>query len=234
MPNNLFFDLDHTIWDFETNANETLRELYHFYELHKFSSNSEDDFLAIYHKNNDKLWDLYRQHKIEKPLLRTKRFTDTFIEMGVKEADVPTSIWDHYLEVCPTKTALIPGAIETLDYLASRYRLHLITNGFAETQRRKLKNSRLDHYFDTLTISEEVGVQKPHPLIFSTALKNAGSKESTSTYVGDNEIADVMGGLNSGWKVFWYNPMNKDLSSDLVANANLRFLSHLTELKNHL
>jgi YjjG family noncanonical pyrimidine nucleotidase len=234
MPNNIFFDLDHTLWDFETNANETLRELYVVYSLQNFSDKTVEDFIALYQKNNDALWDLYRDHKIEKALLRTKRFTDTFIEMGVADQDVPTTIWDRYLEICPTKTTLLPGARETLDYLASKYKLHLITNGFAETQRRKLKHSNLNHYFKTLTISEEVGVQKPHPLIFKTALQNAGSSQTTGTYIGDNEIADVLGGLNSGWKVYWYNPKDKPLDNSLVANANLRYISHLKDLTHHL
>ncbi|MBT8326134.1 MAG: YjjG family noncanonical pyrimidine nucleotidase [Bacteroidia bacterium] len=234
MPNNIFFDLDHTIWDFDANADETLRELYEFYQLAQYSDHTPDEFVAIYYEKNDALWTLYRQHKIKKELLRTKRFTDTFLEMGVQANDIPQDIWDRYLDICPTKTKLMPGAIETLDYLAGKYDIHLITNGFAETQRRKLKHSNLEKYFKTLTISEEVGVQKPHPEIFSAALKNAGSSLSQSSYVGDNPIADVQGGLNSGWKVFWYNPHDKDLSDELLTHSNLRMILELKELITQL
>ncbi|MGB0850527.1 MAG: YjjG family noncanonical pyrimidine nucleotidase [Bacteroidia bacterium] len=204
MPKNIFFDLDHTIWDFEANANETLRELYHLYQIRYLSPKSEDDFVELYTKANDDLWKLYRQNKVTKEVLRTKRFEDAFRAMDVYEEDIPENIWEKYLEICPTKTILIPGARETLDYLAGKYDLHLITNGFAETQRRKLKHSDLGKYFDTLTISEEVGVQKPHPLVYETALKNAGSSLKTSHYVGDNLEADIKGSINSGWTAYWY------------------------------
>ncbi len=234
MPNNIFFDLDHTIWDFDSNADETLRELYHHYKLAEFSNHSEEEFVEIYKEKNDALWVLYRQNKIKKELLRTKRFTDTFIEMGVPELNVPQDIWERYLAICPTKTKLMPGAIETLDYLAGKYDIHLITNGFAETQRRKLKHSNLEKYFKTLTISEEVGVQKPHPQIFKAALANAGSSLNKSSYIGDNPIADVKGGLNSGWNVYWYNPNDSELDDDLLIHANLTMIFDLKDLITHL
>ncbi len=234
MPKNIFFDLDHTIWDFEANANETLRELYNLYKLSRYAEHSEDDFVNIYKIKNDALWDLYREHKIEKSLLRTKRFTDTFEEMGVPSNEIPTDIWDKYLDICPTKTRLMPGAIETLDYLAGKYTIHLITNGFAETQRRKLKHSNLEQYFNSLTISEEVGVQKPHPLIFKTALENAGSKMKTSTYVGDNINADIKGGLNSGWRVFWLNPDGTKPKMSLELFDYVNEIDSLVKLKTLL
>jgi len=151
MPNNLFFDLDHTLWDFDANAEETLRELYHLYQIRYLSHRSEQDFLDIYVRNNDELWRLYRQNKVTKAVLRSKRFVDTFREMEVDEDKIPHNIWEKYLEICPTKTILIDGARELLDYLTGKYDLHLITNGFAEVQRRKLKNADLGKYFKTLT-----------------------------------------------------------------------------------
>ena len=195
MPKNLFFDLDHTIWDFDTNANETLRELYDLYKVQFISSRNVDDFIGIYTRVNHDLWALYRQHRVTKEQLRERRFRDTFREMDVDEEEIPLGVEAKYIAICPTKTALLPGAREALDYLAGKYDLHLITNGFAESQRTKLRCSDLEKYFKTLTISEEVGAQKPHPLVFETALKNAGSDLKTSHYVGDNLEADV--GSNS-------------------------------------
>lgn len=226
MPKNLFFDLDHTIWDFDANAEETLRELYHIYQVRYLSPKSEQDFLDIYVKNNEEMWKLYRQNKITKAVLRSKRFVDTFRDMDVDEEDIPHNIWEKYLEICPTKTILMPGAIETLDYLAGKYELHLITNGFSEVQHRKLEHSNLEQYFKSMTISEEVGVQKPHPLVFETALKNAGSELKTSHYVGDNLEADVKGAINSGWKAYWLTK-----KPDLFRHADCTAIAHLTELK---
>ena len=226
MPKNLFFDLDHTIWDFDANAEETLRELYHIYQVRFLSHRSEQDFLDIYVKNNDEMWKLYRQNKITKDVLRSKRFVDTFREMEVDEEEIPHNIWEKYLEICPTKTILMPGARETLDYLAGKYKLHLITNGFAEVQRRKLAHSDLGKYFQSLTISEEVGKQKPHPKLFETALKNAKSSLKTSHYVGDNLEADVKGAIASGWKAYW---LTKD--DTIYQHEDCHSIQDLRELK---
>ncbi|MDB4160794.1 YjjG family noncanonical pyrimidine nucleotidase [Bacteroidia bacterium] len=226
MPKNIFFDLDHTLWDFDANAEETLRELYQIYQIRYLSHRSEQDFLDIYVKNNSEMWKLYRKNQVTKEVLRSKRFVDTFREMGVDEEDIPMNIWEKYLEICPTKTILIDGARDLLDYLAGKYNLHLITNGFAEVQRRKLKNSDLGKYFKTLTISEEVGKQKPHPLVFETALKNAAATEKTSHYVGDNLEADIKGAISSGWKAYWYT---KDDSA--YSHKDCTAIKHLKELK---
>ncbi len=227
MPKNIFFDLDHTLWDFDANAEETLKELYQIYQIRYLSHRSEQDFLDIYVKNNDEMWKLYRQNKITKEVLRSKRFVDTFREMEVDEDEIPHNIWEKYLEICPTKTILIDGARDLLDYLAGKYELHLITNGFAEVQRRKLAHSDLGKYFSTLTISEEVGKQKPHPLVFETALKNAKSELKTSRYVGDNLEADVKGAIASGWKAYWYT---KDDST--FSHEDCTSISHLSKLKD--
>ena len=226
MPKNLFFDLDHTIWDFDTNANETLRELYDLYQLQFISSKSVDDFVGIYTRVNHDLWALYRQHRVTKEQLRERRFRDTFREMDVDEEEIPLGVEAEYIAICPTKTTLLPGAREALDYLAGKYDLHLITNGFAESQRTKLRCSDLEKYFKTLTISEEVGAQKPHPLVFETALKNAGSELKTSHYVGDNLEADVKGAIQSGWHAYW---LTDDPSA--FSNEKCTAISSMLDLK---
>ena len=107
MPKNLFFDLDHTIWDFDTNANETLRELYDLYKVQFISSRNVDDFIGIYTRVNHDLWALYRQHRVTKEQLRERRFRDTFREMDVDEEEIPLGVEAKYIAICPTKTALL-------------------------------------------------------------------------------------------------------------------------------
>lgn len=230
MAKHLFFDLDHTIWDFEANADETLRELYDLHSLHQYSDHSADDFVAIYRRVNDAMWVAYRKHQIDKETLRTERFVQCFKELNYPEDKIPTDLWVQYIEICPTKTKLIPGARETLNYLSEHYSLHLITNGFSETQRRKLKHSKLDHYFESLTISEEVGAKKPERKIFDAALDISGSKLKTSTYVGDNHDADVVGAVNAKWQMFWFNP--NEWRTD-ISSSNLKSIKKLIELKEH-
>ncbi|MDG1721079.1 MAG: YjjG family noncanonical pyrimidine nucleotidase [Bacteroidia bacterium] len=228
MPNHLFFDLDHTLWDFEANAEETLKELYELYKIQFLAPTSSEEFIAIYSKINHDLWKLYRNHQITKASLRVKRFEDTFKALGVENRHMPKDIGEKYVEICPTKTALIPGARETLEYLQDRYELHIITNGFEESQNKKLKYADLGRYFKTVTISEHVGKQKPHPLVFETALKNAQSKLNHSTYIGDNLDADVKGAINAGWKAFWLcKPDNNFVHRDCTIIRDLR------QLKQH-
>ena len=231
-PNShLFFDLDHTLWDFEANAEATLRELYDYYDIGTKTDKTVDHFIATYSKVNAHYWKMYRNQLVSKADLRVQRFTDTFAEVGIERTNIPQGIWEHYIQVCPTKTRLIDGAKETLDYLSERYNLHLITNGFEETQHRKLKNTKLESYFQSITISEVVGSQKPSPYIFKQALINAGLDSEESVYVGDNFEADVQGGINAGWKVYWLNQSN---SHPNFSHPKLVKIKKLIELKSHL
>lgn len=203
MDNHLFFDLDHTLWDFETNARDTLIELYIEHQIQLLTPKTANDFILIYNEINHQLWELYRKNEISKAQLRVKRFEDTFKAMGIDKRFIPPDIGEQYIEICPTKTALLPGAIQTLDYLNENFQLHIITNGFEESQYKKLRCANLSHYFKSVTISEHVGYQKPHPIVFRTALKNAGCRTHSGHYIGDNLEADIKGAINSGWKAYW-------------------------------
>jgi putative hydrolase of the HAD superfamily len=229
----LFFDLDHTIWDFEANADETLRELYQHHNLYNKTGTTADEFISIYIKVNEALWSLYRKHEITKADLRWKRFTDSFAQIEGGLDHMPKDIEQEYINVCPTKTQLMPGAIETLNYLEKQYDLHLITNGFAESQMKKLHHSDLGKYFDTITISEEVGVQKPHPKIFQAALEKARINEPSSVYIGDNFEADAKGGVNAGWKVFWFNPKGTVVNDPVTGHENFNEINSLDSLLEH-
>lgn len=144
----IFFDLDHTIWDFDKNAEETLHELYHKYQFDKLIGKSDPDlFIETYTVNNHRVWALYHHGKIDKSTLRKLRFADTFTQLGVDPALFPTAFEEDYLQICPTKTNLFPNAIETLEYLQSKYRLHLISNGFKEACEKKIGTQQLKVIF---------------------------------------------------------------------------------------
>lgn len=212
----IFFDLDHTIWDFDKNAEETLHDLYfkfHFDTL--FQQKTPDRFIEVYTFNNHRVWDLYHHGKIDKPTLRKLRFADTFTDLGVDPQLFPTAFEEEYLSICPTKTNLFPNAIETLDYLKRKYTLHLISNGFKEACQSKLKHSNLAPYFKTIVISELFGVNKPDPRIFEHALSQGEALKAYSIMIGDNIDADVRGAQNVGMDAIFFNPVGQHKPNDI-------------------
>ncbi len=212
----IFFDLDHTIWDFDRNAAETLKELYGKYEFAALCGReTPEDFITAYTSNNHRLWGLYHHHQIDKPTLRRLRFEDTFTELGIDPQLFPWEFEEEYLETCPNKTYLFPHAHETLAYLQERYTLHLISNGFQEACERKLAGSKLSPYFDTITISELVGINKPDARIFAHALREGNAQKESSIMIGDNLDADVRGGLNFGMDAIYFNPLAAPIPEDI-------------------
>lgn len=212
----IFFDLDHTIWDFDKNAEETLHELYLKFKFDKlFKKNTADQFIEVYTANNHRVWKMYHHGEIDKPTLRRLRFADTFSELGVDPTLFPPSFEEEYLLICPTKTNLFPHAIETLQYLHRKYNLHLITNGFKEACQSKLKHSNLDKYFKTVVISEVYGVNKPNRKIFDHALSNGNAERESSIMIGDNLDADIRGAQNAGIDAIFFNPKEDNKPHDV-------------------
>ena len=202
----IFFDLDHTIWDFEKNAEETLMELFDTYQFSGLGIRSPEAFIKTYNRNNHRLWALYHNGKINKSELREARFADTFVELGIDPELFPKAFETDYLRLCPQKTNLFPNAHETLGYLQEKYTLHLISNGFADASETKVTRCDLKKYFTTIVISEAVGVHKPHPQILHYAATNAKTAISQSVMVGDSIKAGIRGAQNVGMDAIYFNP----------------------------
>ncbi|MGB7528957.1 YjjG family noncanonical pyrimidine nucleotidase [Sphingobacterium cellulitidis] len=225
----LFFDLDHTIWDFDRNAEETLHELYYRYSFDDlFNSPTSNQFIATYTENNHRLWNLYHHGKIDKPTLRKLRFADTFSQLGVDPELFPLAFEEEYLEICPTKKNLFPNAHETLTYLKDKYTLHLISNGFKEACEKKLEHSNLAPYFETIVISEIVGINKPDIRIFQHALNNGKANKTEAVMIGDNLDADVRGAQNAGLEAIFFNPFELEKPDDV--NHMIKDLKELQQL----
>ena len=224
----VFFDLDHTIWDFDKNAEETLLELYEIYRLDEIGVPAAPVFIETYTRNNHQLWAEYHTGKITKTELRETRFRRTFIELGVHPDVLPLAFEDDYVKLCPTKTNLFPHAHETLQYLQSKYTLHLISNGFKEASTLKIANTNIGQYFKEVIISEIVGINKPDKAIFEHALKVAGAQKHESIMIGDSLEADVYGALNFGMDAIYFNPFNAPKPDDVL--LQITNLKELTEL----
>lgn len=220
----VFFDLDHTLWDFKTNSRKVLKELFTEAELHRKGLDF-DEFFHVYNLINDQKWTLYRQGLLDKFRLRKERFADTLRHFGIDEKHLGDYFESQNVERSPRQTALMPGALEVLDYLFEKYQLAIITNGFTTVQQTKLKSTGLAKYFKAVITSEMAGANKPEAKIFVTALKETGTKRPEAVMIGDHIDADVAGAKNAGIDQIWYN--QSGTTSDLKPTYQI---SNLTEL----
>lgn len=202
----IFFDLDHTLWDFDSNSAITLQRLYNEYQLKERGIDDFDEFLVKYEAHNQILWERFRKGAIRRNDLRWKRFWLTLLDFKVASDTLAYELSSAYLEILPTQTKLMPYAKETLDHCKEQYTMHLITNGFDLTQKMKLQFSGLGGYFKEIITSERSHAMKPHPGIFEYALTATGASVEDSIMIGDALEVDVLGARNAGWDQVYFNP----------------------------
>lgn len=212
----LFFDLDHTLWDFETNARETLAELYEEFDLSGRGAVPVEQYINDYETRNAWCWAQYRAGSMDRETLRIARFQYLLDQYDIEDRGLAYTLSDEYLSRCPLKPHLMPHAWETLTYLQGKYTLHLITNGFQKTQFTKLRVSKLDSFFTTVTTSEEAKVLKPDPRMFHFALGEAGVSVEKSIYVGDHIEVDMKGAREAGLDRVFYNPSRAHHEEDVT------------------
>ena len=224
----LFFDLDHTIWDFELNSKETLWDLHLKYELEAKGINNFDEFYSIYSVHNHRLWDRYSKGFSKQEELRWKRIYLSLLDYKIADEALSKEMSVDYLTILPDKKNLFPYTIEILEYLKSKdYSMHLITNGFESVQFKKIKNSNLADYFTEVITSEASNSLKPNKEIFEYALKVSNANVETSIMIGDNEDADIQGAINAGMDSIFVNHLQ--IQPTVPATHTI---THLKELEN--
>jgi putative hydrolase of the HAD superfamily len=222
----IFFDLDHTLWDFEKNSNLTFKQLFNIHNIQI----ELVDFLAVYSPINFDYWKKYREERVSKEELRYGRLKDTFDALSFNVSDeLIHQLSFDYIDVLPNNNYLFDGVFELLEYLAPKYKLHIITNGFEEVQHLKLEKSGIMKYFDEIITSETVGVKKPNPRVFKYALEKVGATPENSVMIGDNLEADIIGALNCGITSIHFN-----LHNEKFKQKNYRSVSSLLEIKQYL
>lgn len=214
----IFFDLDHTLWDFETNSDLAFKSIF---VKHKVNVDVLK-FLTYYRNINDKYWKLFRDEKVTKEELRYGRLKDAFTKINFKVSDqLINDLAVDYIEYLPENNFLFDGTHELLQYLKPTYKMHIITNGFKEVQHKKIENSGLLQYFDEIITSEQVGVKKPNPMIFQYALEKVKTTANESIMIGDNWEADIMGAKNVGFDVIYCNFNLAPVSESIKSVTNL-------------
>lgn len=205
----LFFDLDHTLWDFDANAKVALTEIYTLFELSKYSIEPFDKFYKLYLHHNEILWNRYHKGFISSDDLKWKRMWRTLLEFKIGNEELAKNMSSKFLELLPVQTLLFPHTIEILEYLEGKgYQLHLITNGFEKVQWSKLNSSGLGKYFKNVITSETSNSLKPKKAIFEFAVNKAGATFADSIMLGDNLDADITGAINAGMDCVFVNHIN--------------------------
>lgn len=221
----IFFDLDHTLWDFEASSEFTFKKMYDHFELFSKGISNVEDYYKKYLVHNLNMWALYREGKIDKEILRNLRFEKALNDFQIDDPRLAIELADYYLYHTPRNVFLFPGALETLDFLSKQYPLHIITNGFQEVQFVKLETSGLKDFFTEIITSEEAGVKKPDGGIFHYALQRAGAEASESLMVGDDPVVDIAGATAVGMDAIFFNPFHAE-----NPNPKNKAISALNEL----
>lgn len=221
----VYFDLDHTLWDFDKNSEQAFDKIF----KNDFPHIDTTSFIEVYAPINQACWKLYQVDKITHEELRYKRLKDSFDALKIKISDDNIDkMSDDYIRYLPESNLLFDGAIEILDYLKPNYKLHIITNGFAAVQYKKLENSGISSYFSSVTNSEMAGVKKPHPKIFEFALSLSNVSKENCIMIGDCIDADVKGALDFGMDAIHFNEQKVEIPN------HIKQINYLLELKKYL
>jgi putative hydrolase of the HAD superfamily len=223
----IFFDLDHTLWDFQANSRATLIELHGEMDLAGRGITDTDLFVSTYEEINEQLWGRLGKGGMKKEVLRVLRFRNTLGAFGLRDDHLARELGHRYLERCPRRTLLVPGAQPLVESLANSHRLHIITNGFHEVQQVKLRECGLRPHFNVVLTSEQAGCRKPDPVIFHKALGLAGARVENSLMVGDSAAADMAGARAAGMD---HAHLHRDVPPDPEATYRLSCLDELADI----
>ncbi len=212
----LFFDLDDTLWDFEKNSKAVLRELFAEFNLSRKLKTDFDGFYEVYKRINQRLWTDYNRKLIDKEQLRHSRFDLAFRHFRHQNFDESLLVNEQYLHRAPKGKFLKEGCIEVLVYLGQRYQLHIITNGFREVQQIKIDGCGLRDFFSNIIISEEHGLNKPDPKIFSLADTLANASPEQCVMIGDNLECDIHGASNAGWESIYFSEQDHEFKGNAI------------------
>jgi YjjG family noncanonical pyrimidine nucleotidase len=236
----VLFDLDQTLWDFNQNSFETLTELYKQHELVQLGGLSFPQFHQAFQSVNAHLWDLYDRGQLDRNVIRYQRFSLIFESISVRNEAIADKLSADYLKLSPTKSHLVEGALDILNYLKERYPLYVVTNGFTETQTTKARSGGIQDYFQSIVTSEMAGHKKPAKGIFDFVLNLGGFSHHEAIMIGDNLLTDITGAADAGIDTVHFNPNSPHAPAEGgLATAEFESkitykISKLTELKSIL
>jgi putative hydrolase of the HAD superfamily len=214
----LFFDLDHTLWDFEKNSREALAEGYDQINLNSRGVCSLEDYISEYEIANAWCWAEYRDGRMDKSELRGRRFTLALKKWGLdNDVTLGEILGSHYVETSPYKTHLVKDALEVVkEFFERGHKLVMLTNGFEEVQHIKVERCGLAPFFNSVLTSDALGVKKPNAGIFKLALELSHSSSENAVMLGDSLESDIIGAREAGWGQVYYNPLKIEHNEEVL------------------
>jgi YjjG family noncanonical pyrimidine nucleotidase len=225
----IFFDLDHTLWDYDTSSMEALTELYNRFNLDQLFTSTEA-FIKKFHFVNAGLWDRYNKDEIDREYIRKHRFASVVAGRMDPDEQLTNEMSDFFISFCPTLPYLMEGAVEVLENLKDDFGLSIISNGFTDTQSVKLSSCKIDHYFEHVITSESAGSRKPSTEIFDHALALASVAKEEVIMIGDNLNTDIAGAKAAGWEAIWYCQEKEEIRHNNPHKPVIYHLKEITEL----
>ena len=237
----VFLDWDDTIGDFVGAAKLALQDMYEKYNLSEYFASFEEFFL-LYKPHNIELWDKYGKDLVTKeylsfdrfffPLMHGSRVGERLKVKGERQdvAALAEQLSEDFLNMTTARFSLLPGAEELVRYLAAKYPLTVVTNGFVEVQYEKFDKSGLRDSFAHIVLSEEVGCQKPNPRIFEEALRMNGLQAEEVVMIGDSWNSDIQGAINAGIDQIWIRKSQDPLPEGQTATYLVQSLSEVMEI----
>ncbi len=221
----ILFDADDTLFDFKKSEDFAIRKL-----ISKLNSKFDDEFIVDTYKDiNTKIWIEFEEGKITSDALKVERF-DRLIKKLKIDADA-TDLCNMYVEFLGDGSFLYEDTEELLNYLSKNYRIGIITNGLADVQHKRIRNSIVGHYFEDVTISDEIKIAKPNPAIFDHALSNLNhSNKESVLMIGDSLNSDIKGGFNACIDTCWFNQHKKENSSSIKPTYEINELLQLKDI----
>jgi len=223
----IFFDLDNTLWDYDGNSADAIADLLKKYKLEDKIGRT-DEFIKVYQTINTDLWNQYRKGILKKEVLRTERFLVTLGKFGIHDFSLAEKIGIEYLDISPTKTKLFEHTSVVLEYLRRKYKLYILSNGFTDTQFKKMRSAGILGFFEYVFTSEKIGSSKPSPGIFRYALNHVSATPEDSLMIGDDLEIDILGARDFGMDQVYFNPSMKPHKEKIT--CEIAALAELTKL----
>lgn len=217
----LLFDADDTLFDFGKAMRTSLQR-----SMEAMGIPFRAGYCTVYRTLNEALWRQLEQGVLTKEELKKRRMAEFFEKIGVT-ADA-ARMQELYQQQLNGSAFLLPDAREVLSALSAEKSCYIVTNGFAETQRGRLKQAGIDGFFKGLFISEEIGAQKPDKKFFDAVFSVLGEEMRERTVIiGDSLTSDMLGGSRAGIATCWYNPEQKENPQKIPVTKEIRSLGEL-------